>query len=1388
MSLVREVLDEKFIEILSNINIETDELGKAHLLNIHTESEIFYMLLLNKIYGWNLNNANSIKMNYPGIDLIDEMNKIAIQVTADYSSKKIKKTIQSKIIKELVAQNYTLKFCFIGIDNRKHKKLSAYDNIYNISYNPANDDITLDDLINDFAMIVNLDKKLDIVNYLEKETGKKFRLTQELSKKNLNMSLKELGARYTPDANVDTSINEIFSSFVQDQFFTNDLCKITSVSKKVINHNEKKSIDNKHLNEVYIHGKAIANFFVEYERFNEFSDLKSLVDLFFKFREGLRLLKRETELVEYYKLIALLNEFYEGLDEFFVRYDFCKMTEKKVLIVSGKAGIGKSHTLANYLSKLDEEKYLPFMLLGQKFMNFDSPVKQIISLLGADCSMKEFLDELEYFSRLYNKKIVIGIDAINEGKGRQYWKDHILELVEELSAKNVSLILTIRTDYENAILNPSSILKDNRVAKITHYGFEGIEFEAISEYCQFYKLNKPVFPFIDKIYESPLLLKLTCEALTGNGIMDFPRKFTYEFVFDNYIKQINTSLGDELGYQALNLVDKALLEIVSHPDFEYGSLSYEKALVSIKKKLSSYTNDNVASIFLDKLIERNILNYSYYKEDNVIFAFEILGDYYEARQIVSSLCDKEVSRFIEESPKLKNMISDTNTVSMNHGCLTILSSLLPNTLNVEIYSLCEFQNDEYKVLIGEMFVDSLLWRTHFNFEDIKEFLADILVLQDNLWREFIYALNRLSILDDDSMNVQVLNHILCKQPLEAYEYIWTQALAFDSNIVDMIDWVWKNSSKIERKSLLNLSILMSWMTAATKPLVRDHATKALVNLLIQMPENSIELINNFSQCPDDYVLERIFAAIYGAFNQTKKCECWEDISNLVYQFVFCGTETYPNIIIRKYALLIIEKQCQLTMVSVDIKYPLSLNMHSYWPDFIPTNEEIDNLVESVESEYGAQSREYYVGKRLVHSMTTEYGRGTGGYGDFGRYTFGYCVGMWKNQYTDQELSNIITYDILKNKYSYQLFVDFDGRYVSEPYVQGKVERIGKKYQWIGMHRLLARLLDNVVPTIKENIYSDTEKELVVIEGYGIDDSFSFERRKTIGVKETKIEHPEYEVYERIKDIDPTYYWYDTQFLDNHELMPKFDIIEDIDIDSFNSTLGKCRIIKLNGIEYINIYTTLTQTLNAKEKYKDQNTLYWSLSGCLVSTDDYASFVENRRSINNNGIPYEPHIDSYLYGFYDSFIYKNIVKQIEKDQNDIHQCYINLIEEYFWEASDKDQSLNDVSSITLPLPSKYLMDYYHLEMDDIKQWMNQEDKLVIFIDEFNEGKSVYINYELFKQLLEDKDFMFVTGEFVEIKKGIHLQEAWQMTTLNVNTSEFELSIDEKIDRDVHSSLW
>ena len=81
-------------------------------------------------------------------------------------------------------------------------------------------------------------------------------------------------------------------------------------------------------------------------------------------------------------------------------------------------------------------------------------------------------------------------------------------------------------------------------------------------------------------------------------------------------------------------------------------------------------------------------------------------------------------------------------------------------------------------------------------------------------------------------------------------------------------------------------------------------------------------------------------------------------------------------------------------------------------------------------------------------MTTEYGRGTSCYGDFGRYTLGLRVSMWANWFEgDQLLSNDLVKHILMQWYRPELHSAYDAEVKR---LEGRTgfgyERIGKKYQ------------------------------------------------------------------------------------------------------------------------------------------------------------------------------------------------------------------------------------------------------------------------------------------------------------------------------------------------------
>ena len=80
---------EQFAKLVTQVEI----LNSISLYDINIMSEDFYAQLLNKVYGYNLINANKLKKNMTAIDLIDDKSQVCFQVTSNNDSEKIKSTI-----------------------------------------------------------------------------------------------------------------------------------------------------------------------------------------------------------------------------------------------------------------------------------------------------------------------------------------------------------------------------------------------------------------------------------------------------------------------------------------------------------------------------------------------------------------------------------------------------------------------------------------------------------------------------------------------------------------------------------------------------------------------------------------------------------------------------------------------------------------------------------------------------------------------------------------------------------------------------------------------------------------------------------------------------------------------------------------------------------------------------------------------------------------------------------------------------------------------------------------------------------------------------------------------------------------------------------------------
>ena len=166
--------------------------GKLNLLNGHVHSENFYIHLFNLIFDYKLENLNTQQQNIGGIDLVDNTNKIIIQV----SSTATKGKIESALDKVPPAyRGYKFKFIPIAQVASKLRNTKPI-NPHKITFNPKLDIFDVKHLLN-IILPMHIDKLKEIYELLNKELVRPLdplkidseltNIIQILSRENLNL-------------------------------------------------------------------------------------------------------------------------------------------------------------------------------------------------------------------------------------------------------------------------------------------------------------------------------------------------------------------------------------------------------------------------------------------------------------------------------------------------------------------------------------------------------------------------------------------------------------------------------------------------------------------------------------------------------------------------------------------------------------------------------------------------------------------------------------------------------------------------------------------------------------------------------------------------------------------------------------------------------------------------------------------------------------------------------------------------------------------------------------------------------------------------------------------------------------------------------------------------
>ena len=179
-----------------------------------------------------------------------------------------------------------------------------------------------------------------------------------------------------------------------------------------------------------------------------------------------------------------------------------------------------------------------------------------------------------------------------------------------------------------------------------------------------------------------------------------------------------------------------------------------------------------------------------------------------------------------------------------------------------------------------------------------------------MWNVFIEN----AVKETSNLNANYLHMLLNSYPLCYRDDNWTifiNNLDEQDYIISFAYYIVKGNKYLEEsdKKTKLLLILFSWMLTSSNRVLRDRISKAMIEILKDKLYLSKELLELFKNVNDPYILQRLYGIIFGAVMKKHDIsgDDFEELAVWIYENIFNKNMVYPDILLRDYARLIIER-------------------------------------------------------------------------------------------------------------------------------------------------------------------------------------------------------------------------------------------------------------------------------------------------------------------------------------------------------------------------------------------------------------------------------------------------------------------------------------------------
>lgn len=714
-------------------------------------------------------------------------------------------------------------------------------------------------------------------------------------------------------------------------------------------------------------------------------------------------------------------------------------------IIVGNAGTGKTHISAHLVNRLKENGDCVIFFKARQF-NDDNVILEARILhclkVPEGYTLSEILVKINEFASTHNKRCFLIIDALNETTKSSIgfsniWRDQLQHFINQIGLfSHLYFICTLRTSYIDSIW----ATKPRNLAEIRGFGRMPQLRELCTKYFGHYRIDVQNLNTADlNAFRTPLLLALYCKLINEdrkNQKEIILNMNTYVKVFEDYVETLINEVKQKLSFQ-----QKAPIKEGFRKSSELFFLNNE-ATLKIDEFSQAFDGDNrattatsIASAVLDGylIFIKDAVN----KHDEIVkHTQQEVGGYLISKYLIDKF--PSIDKLVQDSLFSEKVTGDN--LSLHHQLrLDILKflisqrpELIPQLRGKEVLSLSWwYLYNGFDIALGNSIPNYLVS------EGIKEISIDEIMNVSS-----IHLFN-----PDHEFNFLFIAQLLERLDMWEFDtkwtfYIYKEVDFFYETINDNID-------KIRNTEECNLAIakFIAFTTATTIRELRDLATIYLIEFGKKHPIHLLDLTEHSASLPDDYIYERLVSCCYGIslILQNEKTfveSILPQIAGRLFQLQFARDAPHPV-----FNYIVIDS----------VKHIVDLAVHKGVSPLRDLLQGYQFQLPNWDAPTRQQQRTINKSSRM--SWPEPIGM------DFGIYTIPRLIDD-EHYNTREAIANVykrifeLGYQILD--YNEIRDSEFSNFYFGNKIygIEGKIDRLGKKYSWKGFFDFAGVLLKN----------------------------------------------------------------------------------------------------------------------------------------------------------------------------------------------------------------------------------------------------------------------------------------------------------------------------------------